>query len=285
MRANGLFIGLSTLDLIYRVERLPQANEKIVALDAAIAAGGPATNAAVAFARLGGNAQLCAAIGQHPNSSLIRSDLMAETVTTLDLTPDIRLSPPVSSILVTAATGDRAVVSLNAQKRQISAPLAANLLDQIDILLIDGHQMAASRELAQYARQRHIPIVVDGGSWKADFETVLPYADYVICSANFYPPHCTTPEQVFAYLVSLNIPYIAITQGAKPILYRTKNASGEVEIEPIEVVDTLGAGDIFHGAFCYFVLHQDFTSALAAASQIAGKACQSFGTRAWGHEL
>ncbi|MEC4803249.1 MAG: sugar kinase [Jaaginema sp. PMC 1080.18] len=276
---KGLFLGLSTLDLIYRVERLPQPNEKIVALDAAIAAGGPATNAAVTFAHLGGEAQLCAAIGQHPNSNLIRTDLDTQKVAIADLTPQATESPPVSSILVTAATGDRAVVSLNAQKQQVNTHFPPNFLDKIDIILIDGHQMAASREIARQAKQHQIPIVIDGGSWKSGFETVLPYADYAICSANFHPPNCTTTEQVFANLVSLNIAHIAITQGAEPILYRTENASGRVAIDPIEVVDTLGAGDIFHGAFCYFILHQDFTTALQSASQIAAKACQSFGTR------
>lgn len=278
---KGLFVGLLTLDFIYRVERLPQPNEKIVALDAAIAAGGPATNAAVTFAHLGGESQLCAALGQHSNSSLIRSDLEAQKVAIADLTPQATNSPPVSSILVTAATGDRALVCLNAKKQQAQSNFSPDSLDKIDILLIDGHQMAASREIAQEAKQRQIPIVIDAGSWKPGFETVLPYADYAICSADFYPPGCTTSEQVFAYLASLNIPHIAITQGAKPILYRTENTSGRIEINPIKVVDTLGAGDIFHGAFCYLVLQQDFTTALQSASQIAGKACQSFGTRSF----
>lgn len=279
MSPKGLFIGLSTLDIIYLVEDLPQPNEKIIALDETSAAGGPATNAAVTFSRLGGTAQLCAAMGQHPNSSLIRNDLSLQGVQVTDLTPDATESPSLSSIMVTAATGDRALVCINAKKLQATVDLSLDLLDKIDVILIDGHQMAASREIAQQAKKRQIPIVIDGGSWKPDFETVLTYADYALCSANFYPPDCTTSEQVFDYLASLGIPNLAITQGGKPILYRTKNGAGRIEVAAVEVVDTLGAGDIFHGAFCYFILQQDFIAALQSASQVAAKACQVFGTR------
>lgn len=281
MSPKGLFIGLSTLDIIYLVEGLPQPNEKIIALDETSAAGGPATNAAVTFSRLGGTAQLCVAMGQHPNSSLIRNDLSLQGVQVTDLTPDTTESPSLSSIMVTAATGDRALVCINAKKLQATIDLSPDLLDKIDILLIDGHQMAASREIAQQAKKRQIPIVIDGGSWKPGFETVLAYADYALCSANFYPPDCTTTEEVFDYLASLGIPNLAITQGGKPILYRTKNDAGRVEVAAVEVVDTLAAGDIFHGAFCYFILQQDFIAALQSASQVAGKACQVFGTRKW----
>ncbi|MFP4006877.1 MAG: sugar kinase [Spirulinaceae cyanobacterium] len=281
MSPNGLFIGLSTLDIIYLVKGLPQPNEKIVALDETSAAGGPATNAAVTFSRLGGTAQLYAAMGQHPNSSLIRNDLSLQGVQITDLTPDATESPSVSSIMVTAATGDRALVCINAKKLQATVDLSPDLLDKIDVLLIDGHQMAASREIAQHAKKRQIPIVIDGGSWKPGFETVLTYADYALCSANFYPPNCTTTEAVFDYLASLGIPNLAITQGGKPILYRTKNGAGRVEVEVVKVVDTLGAGDIFHGAFCYFILQQDFIAALQSASRVAAKACQVFGTRNW----
>ena len=61
----GLFVGLTTLDLIYRVAHLPQSNEKQTAADLAIAAGGPATNAAVTFRHLGNQAKLMSAVGQH----------------------------------------------------------------------------------------------------------------------------------------------------------------------------------------------------------------------------
>ncbi len=278
----GLFVGLTTLDLIYLVEAPPAPNQKIVAIADTTAAGGPATNAAVAFRHLGGEAHLLSAIGGHAITHLVRSDLHQCQVNVVDLAPERTTSPPVSSILVTQATGDRAVTSINAVKAQIPvAAIPADILSGVDVVLIDGHQMAAGAAIAQLAQPQKIPVVIDGGSWKPGFETVLPRVDYAICSSNFYPPHCQTPEQVVAYLADFGITRIAITRGEQPIAYWQGSDRGHLPVPVIQAIDTLGAGDVFHGAFCYFILQMDFPAALAAAAQVAAQACQSFGTRQW----
>lgn len=278
----GLFVGLVTLDLIYLAEHLPGSNQKIVAADATIAAGGPATNAAVAFAYLGNSAMLMGVVGCHPMTQLIRSDLAEYGVNLVDL-DDQRSEPPsVSSIIVTQTTGERAVVSVNATKVQIEGNcFPANILQDIDIVLIDGHQMAIGREIAKAARLRHIPVAIDGGSWKPGFDTILPYTNYAICSANFKPPSCQNSEEVFDYLQSFNISHIAITRGERSILFYTEGARGEIEVPKIEAIDTLGAGDIFHGAFCYFILSQSFADSLVNSARVASRSCQFFGTRKW----
>jgi sugar/nucleoside kinase (ribokinase family) len=108
----GLFIGLTTLDFIYLTPSIPQPNQKIVAIDSLTAAGGPATNAAMTFQWLGNHSRLLSAIGQHPSSHFIHSDLA--NLELFDLLPDRLESLPISSILVTQSTGDRAVISVNA---------------------------------------------------------------------------------------------------------------------------------------------------------------------------
>jgi sugar/nucleoside kinase (ribokinase family) len=295
--AIGLFVGMTTLDLIYLATAAPGANQKVVALDTAIAAGGPATNAAVAFAHLGGQARLLSVLGSHPITELVRSDLAAHAITHLDLAPDHTPSPPVSSITVTQATGARSVISMNAVKFQadpsaaLQSVLDQDTLQNVDVVLIDGHQMAVSAAIAAQARAAGIPVVLDGGSWKPGFETVLPHVDYAICSANFWPPGCETTAQVFEFLSA--IPNVAITHGEKPIEYAVgleptgdgRGQFGRLEVPAVTTVDTLGAGDFFHGAFCHFLrqanLQKDFQAALAQASAVAARSCQSFGTRQW----
>jgi len=284
----GIFIGLSTLDMIYLASGLPQVNQKIVAQDSLISAGGPATNAAVTFAHLGNTAHLLSTMGRHPIAQLMRSDLegVKQPVTLTDLLPSQTQSPPVSSIVVTQTTGERAVISLNAQ-RQTAQPnqIPSSLWEKvtanaIDIILIDGHQIPVSLAIAQQATR--IPIVLDGGSWKPGLESILPYINYAICSSDFHPPGCQDTQATMDYLKqTLPKPaHIAITQGNQPILY-WHGVDGTVPVPKIMPVDTLGAGDIFHGAFCHFILHSDFPQALAQAAQVAAMACQSFGTRAW----
>ncbi len=280
--ATGLFVGLITLDLIYLTPTLPQPNQKLVASNYTIAAGGPATNAAIAFQYFQNSGRLMGVVGAHALSQLVLADLQQWSIDLIDL-DTLQTEPlPTSSILVTEGTGDRAVISLNAVRTQAKPEqIPAAVLTGVDIVLIDGHQMAVGRAIAQQAKQRGIPIVIDGGSWKPGFETVLPYADYAICSANFHPPACETTEQVLEYLQTLGISHVAITQGSQPILFREPATQGQIPVAPITAVDTLGAGDIFHGAFCHFILQMDFQAALEQAAVIAGRACQQFGTRAW----
>lgn len=282
MATQGLFVGLVTLDLIYRTAHLPDRNQKLVASDYLVAAGGPATNAAVAFSHLGDSATVLGVVGSHPITHLILTDLQQCSVTVRDLAPNQLDPPPVSSIFVTATTGDRAVISINAVKTQAATDtLPEHLLETVGIVLIDGHQIEVGRTIAQQAQAQGIPVVLDGGSWKPGLETILPWVDYALCSANFLPPDCQSETDVFCYLANLGIPQIAVTHGEQPIHYRDRAQSGTIAVPRIQPVDTLGAGDIFHGAFCHYLLQTSFVEALAQAGAIAAHSCQFFGTRAW----
>lgn len=284
MPKRGLFVGMVTLDLIYLSAKLPNPNQKMVASDYTVAAGGPATNAAVTFSYLGDRSTLLGVVGTHPITHLIRGDLESHRVNVVDLDSTQTEPPPVSSIIVTEATGDRAVISLNATKIQITKEqLPTDMNWDVDVVLIDGHQMDVGYAIAQFAKNKNIPVVIDGGSWKPGFEKILPFVDYAICSANFYPPGCSSTKEVIAYLTAIGIPHIAITQGEKPIQYLSLGVSGQIPVPSIHAVDTLGAGDVFHGAFCHSILRQNFTEALATATAIASVSCQYFGTRRWMH--
>ncbi|MGF1491027.1 MAG: sugar kinase [Microcoleaceae cyanobacterium] len=279
---QGLFVGLSTLDLIYQVSQYPTSNQKVVASDSTVAAGGPATNAAVTFSYLKNRAILLSVFGAHPITALMQTDLRQRDVVLLDLQPRRRESPPVSSIIVTAEAGDRAVVSINATKAQASPQSIPNqCLRDIKIVLIDGHQISVSEAIGLRAKAKGIPVVLDGGSWKPGLEKVLPHVNYAICSANFHPPGCQTQSETLDYLEQFQIPAIAITHGERPIQFLERGKSGNLPVPQVRSVDTLGAGDVFHGAFCHYILEMPFLAALESAAQIAARSCQFFGTRQW----
>jgi sugar/nucleoside kinase (ribokinase family) len=67
----------------------------------------------------------------------------------------------------------------------------------------------------------------------------------------------------------------------KPIKYLSQGKSDAINVPNIQPTDTLGAGDIFHGAFCYYILQENFSLALEKAASIAAKSCKYFGTRRW----
>ena len=284
MGYRGLFVGLTTLDCIYLSPCHLQPNQKVVAQDYLNAAGGPATNAAVAFNYLGNNSRLLNVLGKHPLTHLIREDLSNCGIETIDLIPQHSASPSISSIIVNATTAERSIISLNAlQSQGKRSHIPSEILEDkdIDIILIDGHQIDVSLAIFETFDDDPIPTVMDGGSWKPGLEKVLPKIDYAICSANFYPPQCTTTKEVFDFLQAQGIKHIAITQGNQPILYLEAGKIQTIPVPTVKAIDTLGAGDIFHGAFCHYILLENFATALNSAAQIASKSCQYFGTRAW----
>ena len=180
MSKSGLFVGLITLDFIYLADSPPQNNQKLVATDYSVAAGGPATNAAVTFSHLNNQSTVLGVLGSHNITQLIRSDLENYQVAIIDLDSHRNTPPPVSSIIVTQSTGERAIISINAVKTQANiTSIPANILENIDIVLIDGHQMEVSKIIAQTANIQNIPVVIDGGSWKPGFAEILPFVNFI----------------------------------------------------------------------------------------------------------
>ncbi|MFG1664229.1 PfkB family carbohydrate kinase [Streptomyces sp. Y7] len=287
-RPAGLFVGLCTVDVIQLVERVPGPDEKLTAREQTVAAGGPATNAAVTFAHLGGAAGLLTAVGCHPLALAATADLDRAGVTVSDLAARATDPPAVSSILVTAATGQRAVASTNATAHRLTPPddLDARVAD-CDIVQLDGHHMELAMAAARAARAAGKVTVLDGGSWKPGTRNLLPWIDVAVCSADFHPPGTGTPSDTLRFLQGQGVVWTAVTGGARPIVWAGPDGSGTVEVPSVPVADTLGAGDVLHGALTYHLAarrpltEQGFLRALHAAALVASRACASFGTRAW----
>lgn len=283
----AVFAGLCTLDVIQSVERVPHANEKVAALDFVMAAGGPATNAAVAFAHLGGTASVVTRLPEHPLSGVIRDDL-ARCNVTLDAHTQGDGPPITASILVTQATGERAVVSPSASAVfNAPEPLPPPTLDGVDVVLVDGYHRDIALPIAQAAAQKSIPVLMDAGSFKPHTAHVASMADVVVASADLATPDGSRePADVFAWLASLGVQRAAITRGADDIVWRTPAGSGTVAVALAQVVDTLGAGDFFHGALAFRLgslgrSDARFAEDLAWASRQVAPSLGSFGTRAW----
>ena len=137
MSKSGLFVGLITLDFIYLADSPPQNNQKLVATDYSVAAGGPATNAAVTFSHLNNQSTVLGVLGSHHITQLICSDLENYQIAIIDLDPYKKTPPPVSSIIVTQGTGERAVISINAVKTQANiTSIPTNILQDIRSVIL-----------------------------------------------------------------------------------------------------------------------------------------------------
>jgi sugar/nucleoside kinase (ribokinase family) len=282
-----VFAGLATLDIVQLVERLPHPDEKVAALDFLVAAGGPAANAAVAFAHCGGDALLVTALPAHAMTALIVSDLSGHRVD-VSVAAAYEGAPITASILVTQATGERAVVSPTGTATTSNpVPTALPDLKGIGAVMLDGYFRAIGLPLARAARERGIPVILDAGSHKHYTDEVVAAVDVAVVSHDFVPPRSDgNTDAVFAYLRGLGVTHAAITRGESEILFVTPSGAGSVPVGRVDVVDTLGAGDFFHGALVYRIasLGLDdarFADDLAYAARVAGESLGSFGTRAW----
>jgi sugar/nucleoside kinase (ribokinase family) len=180
-------------------------------------------------------------------------------------------------------TGERTVVSANATAfPPLSFVFDPRWLHGVSVLLVDGHYMQLCIDAAQSAQSRKIPVVLDSGSWKKDMEALLRCVDIAICSDDFHPPDCRDDIDALEFLSREGIARVAITRGAAPIRYRQDGVTGEIPVERVPARDTLGAGDIFHGAFCFRTCEgYTFIDAVKFAAQVATLSCRHIGTRAW----
>ena len=279
---TGIFVGLSTIDLIQTIDEFPPANTKAVARSQEILVGGPATNAAIAFSHLGGSASLLAPVGRHALAALVKEELQSHAVRLIDLAPEYDLPPPISSVWVNPR-GDRSLVSVNATRLKLTPPhIDRSILQHANIVLVDGHAIEACQAWAEAACSAQTPVVFDGGSWKPGTEGLLRFVDIAICSSDFRPPGCSGEDEVVEYLYMAGVPHIAITKGADPIQYVARTSHGIIQVPRIDAIDTSGAGDIFHGAFCFYTATgSSFLDSLREAALIAAESCQFCGTRKW----
>lgn len=284
MKYAGLFAGLTTVDIQYFVKQFPGANEKVKANAPEVLVGGPATNAAVAFACLNNGAFLASATGNNSFSQFIANDFRSNKIQHFNLTGLQENNPVLASVITSSVNGDRTIFTHHPEKivPEVSASV---LLSQVNpqIVLLDGFYPEFSVELARKLRQERVPVVLDCGSWKPQYKQLIPLADVAICSEDFFPPGCKSLNSVVDFLHNNGICKSAISRGEKRLFFYDSGKRGEVEVEQTQVADTLGAGDFLHGAFCFYYLNLNFQfeEALHQAVKFATFTCGFKGTRNW----
>lgn len=266
--------GLSTLDLTYRAPAAPEPGMKIAAESAAIDAGGPALNAARTARALGADVTLVTALGDSPVGSLIREFL--EGIEVHDLAePGFRA--PVSSAIVDNS-GGRTIVSANTVGADFRA---APDLGECAALLLDGHLMEPSIALAKEARERRIAVVLDGGSWKNGLERLIPHVTVAALSNDFAVPGESDPLH---WCAAHGVPVVLQTHGAEEIEVLRESERSTIDVPRVEVVDTLGAGDVFHGALTFaLAAGAPVEDAIRGAAVIASESVRHEGALSWSH--
>ena len=258
------------MDYVFYVDSHPQKNSKVKTNHFTRLVGGPAANAAITYSLLGGNATLVTCLGNTAESDVIKETLQKFGVTVFNCTED-DVMPAVAAIAVDW-NGDRQIFSGQNQYKVVNVPI----LDEPAFCLFDLNQQELSLAVL---RNCDCEIIVDAGSWKGETLAFLQKASVVISSEEFRDP---VGRDIFSIKECASAQK-AMTRGEKPI----RLDDGEVPVASVPCVDSLAAGDIFHGAFCFAYYHKqcEFQAALTYASKIATESVKYAGPWEWAKQI
>lgn len=279
----GVFcLGIATLDYVYSVSHVPSPGEKDRARDLVVTGGGCAGSGSVAVARSGGKAWLATRLGDDITGDAILADLQAEGVDTSYSHRFAGLRSPVSSILIDAQ-GERMVVSYTDPATPIEPDwLPATLPVGADAVLVDTRWGEGSLAALKLARAAGVPGVIDGDRQPTHPEMITT-ASHVAFSEKALTEICGEgdPREALTGLARGADNWLAVTLGHRGVLFMENGGIAHLPAFPIEAVDTLGAGDVWHGAFALALAEgQSERAAVRFASAVAAIKCSRFGGRA-----
>ena len=271
------------IDVTSLVEDFPAPDFKVKALSNDIIPGGSALNAAVTFAHLGGEAHLASAFGgDGPFRALLCDDLRRHGVTHFEICADPDYRIPISTVVSTRSSGDRMIINAAGEECARLRDLPGLFDGGYDLIQLDQYERPFVTRHTEGIRAFDGPVILDGGGWKDWSREYLRLADIPIVSEEFF---AGGPDAFASECAALGIERWAMTRGARGVIWHDHGQRGEIPALAVPAVDTLGAGDIFHGAFCHaFTETREFVVALEHANRVAARSCNSPGTRSCMHD-
>ncbi len=278
-RIDVLCVGLATFDIILEVDHHPGEDEKSFASTLLSCGGGPASNAAVAVARLGGKGAFMGYLGKDVQGEQHLQELLEENVHTEGIVRGE--SPTPLSVILVKPQGHRTVVSYKGASPSLPWRPERMPATLPGCVLFDGHQPGLSVPLARLCVEKGVPTVLDGGSVHEGTLSLLPLVDHAVVSTSFARRFSGEHdlEKAMARLKD-QAPCVVITMGEKGLLWQKGGSSGHVKAFSIDAVDTTGAGDTFHGAYALCVSRgEDLAATLKKSSAAAALCCRKVGAR------
>jgi sugar/nucleoside kinase (ribokinase family) len=278
-----LCIGIPVRDLTFRIEALPGRGEKIPASHFDEICGGNALNAAIGVAKLGGHAEMTGPMGDANEASdkFIFDKLRELGIETDALVHMPGLVTPISTVMVDP-TGERTIITFRDPALwKVRLPDPDALLRDCSAILIESRCASFATDLCAEARRRGIPVVVDIDSAMSQREGLLTASSHLIFSSDALQATAGIGNDADALkkMATLTHAFLAATRGPKGTLWLDdKGQLQETPAFPVHTVDTLGAGDIFHGGFALAITEgRDIPHALRFASAAAALKCTRFG--------
>src|ERR1700719_1776224 len=278
-----LCIGMPVRDLTFRVPGLPARGSKENATHFDEICGGTALNGAIGIARLGGRASICGPMGdaRETTSRYIFEKLAHEGIETKHIVHMPGLVTPISNIMIDPS-GERTIVTFrDPELWKVHLPDPDELLEDCDAILTESRCAQFCTELCVEARRRGIPVIVDVDRAMSLREGLLTASSHLVFSSEPLQETADVSDdgQALKMIAKLTPSFLASTRGPRGTIWLDEHQGlQEMPAFPVHAVDTLGAGDVFHGAFALAITeNQDIHSALRFASAAAALKCTRFG--------
>jgi len=246
-------IGACVMDTLITVPFYPTEDTKLRATSSKLAGGGPVSTGLVAVSKLGESAEFIGVLSDDNGGDFLRKDFNkygVETDNTVtkngyrSFTSVIWLSEEGKSRTCVFDKGDLPPFEINILHEQ--------QIKNSKLLMVDGNEMSAAVKGAQIAHENGVKVLYDAGGLYEGVEKLLPYADYLIPSMEFALGHTgeKTVEDAAKKLFEMYNPEVVVITCGKDGGYHFDGKDGTYyPVFPVEVVDSNGSGDVFHGAF------------------------------------
>jgi sugar/nucleoside kinase (ribokinase family) len=280
-----LCAGIAVLDEIFRVDEFPPADGKAQASEFVAVGGGCAANAAVAIARLGGRASFAGPLGgpagHEPISDRILAGLAGEGV---DGAGCVRLDGVTSALsaIFVNARGERTIATYRDHRLDAVTPRDAEALAAgTDAVLADNRFPTFALPICRAALRRGVPVVLDADKPAVPGDPLFSACSHIVFSAEGLRATMGIDDLAAALRTfgQATNAFLAVTNGSDPVLWRDHDdAIRELPVFRVAAVDTLAAGDVFHGGFALALIEgREVADALRFAAAAAGLKCTRFG--------
>jgi sulfofructose kinase len=277
-----LCAGGAVQDIVMRVDAFPDAGTKVQASEFLITSGGQAGNAAVAVARLGGRVNFAGPLGAEDDefASRIAASLKRENI---DCAGAVRVPGAISSVslILVDARGEKMIATRRDQGLSAIAPEHPNrIVAAVDAVLLDNRYPNFVMPICKAAQARGIPRILDLDRAAPPDDPLLLACSHVIASAEALRGSAGI-DDLRAALAKLGEGFggfLAYTDGPDGVYWLDHGKVRHMDAFKVKAIDTLGAGDVFHGAFTFRLVETgDIIDAMRFAAAAAAIKCTRFG--------
>jgi sulfofructose kinase len=279
-----LCAGIIVLDEVFRVEEFPQADGKVQATGYFMVNGGCAANAAVAIARLGGRVALAGPMGgpegEDSNGDRVLKALARNNIDCAFCQRIDGMATALSAIFMNAR-GDRTIVTYRDERVATTKPNDPDaMVVAADAVLVDNRYPDFVQPICEAARARDLPVLLDGDRPTVEDDPLFGLATHVIFSSECLraTTGVTDLGEGLRRIARKTGAFLAVSNGPGDIIYLDNGVLRGVPVFKIDPVDTLGAGDAFHGGFLLALAEgQGVVEAMRFGAAVAGIKCTRIG--------